>query len=144
TQLNNVLGGTAEGTENVIWDARLRQTTTAWGVTLRGRPLTRLAVAAELSRSTDKAEHDLAQTGGTGTIGPSSLPDYRYRTTTLKLSGDYTLDRYSGVQVEIIADQRENNDWTWPGWTYSDGTMVINPADETAVFAGVRYRYRWR
>lgn len=143
TQLNNVVAG-GEGTENVIWDAQLQQTTTAFGITLRGRPLSQLALAAELSRSTDKAEHDLAQIGGTGTVGPNSLPDYRYRATTLKLSGDYSIDRFSGVQVEIIADRRENNDWTWLGWTYSDGTTVTNPAEETAVFAGLRYRYRWR
>lgn len=139
TQLNGTTGA-----ENVIWDASLQQTTTAWGITLRGKPMSQLQVTAELSRSTDKAEHDMAQTGGTGTIGPTSLPDYEYRTTTLKLSGDYSLDRNSGVQVEVIADQRENNDWTWLGWTYDDGTTVINPSDETAVFAGVRYRYRWR
>jgi MtrB/PioB family decaheme-associated outer membrane protein len=124
----------------LIWDARLAQTSSAVGASLEGRPSERLALALELTRSLDTAEHDMA--GQPTNI--ASLPDYRYQRTALKASGDYTLDRQSGIQAEIVVDRQKNNDWTWLGWTYSDGTTVVNPGDETALFAGVRYRRRWR
>jgi MtrB/PioB family decaheme-associated outer membrane protein len=144
-------GGGVPPNNGVLWSARLKQTTTALGLSLRGRPMQTLAVGADLAHSFDRAEHDQERSGGIGLNpgngAPTTLPDYRYRATTVKLFADYTLDRQSGVRADLVVDRRDNDDWTWRNWVYSaasDGTTVTSPTDETAVFVGVRYRYRWR
>lgn len=129
---------------NILWNADLRDTTTAWGISLKGKPRANLELGVDLSSSLDTAEHNLAKTGGTGTAAVNSLPDYFYRQLSLKLFADYALDRKSGIRVDFVVDHRRNNDWTWQNWTYADGTTVTNVASENTAFIGVSYHYRWR
>lgn len=131
----------------VIWRARLRNVTTAWGLGLRGRPQAKLELGAALVSSTDTAEHGMARVGGSGTTNPASLPDYFYRQTSLKLFADYALERNSGVRGDFTYEHRRSNDWTWTDWTYSsasDGTTVVAPRLENTRFLGLSYYYRWR
>jgi MtrB/PioB family decaheme-associated outer membrane protein len=131
---------------NVLWQARVRNTTTALGVGLKGRPKAHLELGADLSVSADSARHELQRTGGSGTgaITPTSLPDYVYRQLTLKLHADHALDRHSGIRGEFIVDRMRNNDWTWRNWTYTDGTTVTLPDRQNAAFLGVTYYHRMR
>jgi MtrB/PioB family decaheme-associated outer membrane protein len=136
-------------TTSVLWDADLRDTTTAWGISLKGKPRANLELGADLSSSLDVAESGMTRTGGTGVGVPAvtSLPDYYYRQLSLKLFADYALDRQSGIRVDLVVDRRNNSDWTWQNWTYSaasDGTTVTNVASENTAFIGVSYHYRWR
>lgn len=127
------------------WDADLRDTSTAWGLGLKGRLRADLHVGAELSSSLNVAESIMYKTSGAGTV--NSLPDYFYRQLSLKLSADYALARNSGIRVDLVVDHRNNNDWTWQNWVYSaasDGTTVRNVAAENTAFIGISYRYRWR
>lgn len=132
----------------ILWEARIRNTTSAWGIGLKGKPRADLELGADLSGSTDNAEHGMARLGnfGTavGTASPVSLPDYHYRQLSLKLFADHALDRHSGVRASFIYDRRRSNDWTWAGFTYTDGTTVTQPDVQETSFLGLTYHYRWR
>jgi MtrB/PioB family decaheme-associated outer membrane protein len=132
--------------DNVLWQARVRNTTTALGVGLKGKPKAHLELGVDLSVSADSARHGLQRTGGSGTdaLTPTSLPDYVYRQLTLKLHADHALDRHSGIRGEFIVDRMRNNDWTWRNWTYTDGTTVTLPDRQNAAFVGVTYYHRMR
>ena len=141
---------------NTVWGADLRDTSTAFGINLKGKPLSYLEVGADLSASHDVAQSNLVGIAGAGVAAVNSLPEYFYRQTSLKLFADYALERKSGIRVDLVIDRRTTNDFTWSGWTYngapaiaaaartSDGTTVFNPASENTTFLGVSYYYRWR
>lgn len=124
------------------WDADLRDTNTAWGITLKGKPRANLELGADLSSSYDVAENTMSRVSGPGAV--KSLPNFYYRQLSLKLFADYALARNSGIRVDVIVDRRRNNDWTWQNWVYADGTTVTNLPSENTAFVGVSYRYRWR
>lgn len=132
------------GATPLFWDASIRDTSTAWGIAVRGKPLSNLQVGADLSSSRSVAEHDLAKVSGPAATAVNSLPGFFYRQASLKMFGDYALQRNSGVRVDVIVDRRKNNDWTWQPWTYTDGTTVTNVPSENTTFVGVSYYYRWR
>lgn len=132
---------------NILWDADLRDTTTAWGIGVKGKPRANLELGVDLSSSFNVSESNMAKTGGIGTSAVNSLPEYFYRQLSLKLTADYALDRKSGVRFDFIVDRRHNNDWTWQNWAYSaasDGTNVTNVPSENSAFLGISYHYRWR
>jgi MtrB/PioB family decaheme-associated outer membrane protein len=139
----------------VLWEARIRNITSAWGLSLKGKPKAYLEVGAELSSSTDTAEHGMTRLGtvggtgaaGYGTSSPTSLPAYFYRQLSLKLFADYAIERNSGLRATFTYDRRKTNDWTWAGYTYSaasDGTTVSQPNQQDTRFIGATYYYRWR
>lgn len=127
---------------STLWEADLRDTTTAWGISLKGKPRANLELGADLSTSLDIAESGMTKTSGAGVV--TSLPDFFYRQLSLKLFADYALDRQSGIRVNLVMDHRDNNDWTWQNWTYTDGTTVTNVPSEKSAFIGISYHYRWR
>lgn len=128
--------------DTVVWEADLRNASTAWGMGIKGKPRTNIEVGMDLSSSLNAAESLMNKISGTATI--NSLPSYYYRQKTFKFFTDYALDQFSGIRLDLIIDRRENNDWTWLGWTYSDGTTLTNVPTNHAEFIGVTYRYRWR
>lgn len=141
---------TAPGnTAAVFWDADLRNTSTAWGIGVKGKARRNLEVGIDLSTSLDMTETSQSQVRGTAPTAPTpavaSLPDFFYRQLSLKLFADYALDRQSGIRVDFVMDHRDNNDWTWQGWTYTaDGTKITNTPSEKSAFIGISYHYRWR
>lgn len=134
--------------KGVLWEANIRNITTAWGLSLKGKPKAYLEVGADLSSSTDTAEHGMIRLGNAGTAtdtgSPTSLPAYFYRQLSLKLFADYAIERNSGLRATFTYDRRKTNDWTWAGYTYSDGTTVSQPNLQDTSFIGATYYYRWR
>lgn len=139
---NQSSAASANNASKTFWSAAIRDTSTAWGIGVNGKPRGDLQVGADLSSSLNVSEHELTKDSGALTIG--TLPGYFYRQTSLKLFGDHALQRNSGVRVDVIVDRRKNNDWTWQNWTYADGTTVTNLPKENTAFLGVSYYYRWR
>lgn len=129
---------------NVLWNADIRDTSTAFGIGVKGKALRNLEIGADLSRSLDVADHELSKVGGTGTTPVDSLPSFYYRQLSLRMFADYALQRNSGVRLNMVVDRRRNNDWTWTDFTYNDGTTVTNVPSENTTFVGVSYYYRWR
>ena len=124
------------------WEADLRDTTTAWGIGLKGKVRSNLELGVDLSSSLDVADSNMSKVGGPLTV--NSLPQYFYRQVSLKMFANYALERNAGVRVDLLVDHRRNNDWTWQNWAYADGTKVTNRDLEDSAFLGVSYYYRWR
>jgi hypothetical protein len=93
-------------------------------------------------------EHGMTRLGNvgaaSGSSSPASLPGYFYRQLSFKLFADYAIERNSGLRATFIYDRRKTNDWTWAGYTYSDGTTVSQPNLQDTSFIGASYYYRWR
>ncbi len=80
----------------------------------------------------------LAATGG--------LPDIVYSQTALKLFGKYALEKGSSVRVDFVHQRNNVNDWTWSyngvPYSYSDGTTVLQKANQSVNVIGVTYVYQ--
>jgi MtrB/PioB family decaheme-associated outer membrane protein len=127
---------------------------TSLGIGFTGKPIAKLDVGGSLSFLRDRSVFVqaldttaslesaalLAATGG--------LPDIVFRQTTLKLFGNYTLDKQSAVRVEVGHQRSTWTDWAWnyngTPFVYSDGTIVNRKPVQKVSFIGVRYTYRWQ
>jgi MtrB/PioB family decaheme-associated outer membrane protein len=80
----------------------------------------------------------LAATGG--------LPDILYSQTALKLFGKYALEKGSSVRVDFVHQRNNVNDWTWSlngvPYVYSDGSTVLQKANQSVNVIGVTYVYQ--
>jgi MtrB/PioB family decaheme-associated outer membrane protein len=70
------------------------------------------------------------------------LPDVVYRQTALKLFGKYALNKTSTVRVDAVHQRYSVNDWTWTGFTYSDGTTVTQKPTQSVGVIAVTYIYQ--
>lgn len=129
------------------WAAHLRQLGTAAGIGLHGNLRNGIEFGADLTHYRDVAEQRYVTISpvvpGSFEPGAVSPPDYEYRTTELKLSGKYPLDKRSSVLVEYQYRDWQTDDWTWRGWTYSDGTTLVEKPEQRTHYLGAAYRYRW-
>ena len=133
---------------NPIWDARLRNVGSAFGLGLRGKPTSRIELEAEMSHAKDKGE--FGQVARVGTLPVVAIPDVTYKVTTLKLKGSYALSKASGVRLMYVYDRFKTDDWYWTvfpagtTYTYADGTAVTEDPDQEVHFLGVSYYYRFK
>lgn len=139
TQTNNALGATAVITR---WEADLRQRSDALGVGLHGKLRNGVELGGDLNLYRELAENRMASLTAGSTITP--LPNIRYRTTELKLSGSYPLGQNAKFALDYLYQDWKTNDWTWDGWVYSDGTTLTQEAHQKTHFLSASYHYRWR
>lgn len=131
-----------------IWDARLRNLGTAFGLGLRGKASSRISLEAEFSHAKDRGEFE--QVARVGALPAVPVPDVTYKVTTFKLRGSYALNKSSGVRLMYLYDRIKTDDWYWtvfPAGTtyaYADGTTVTQNPDEEVHFIGVSYYYRFQ
>ena len=124
-----------------IWAASLRNRGDAFGLGVRGKPMVRWEIGADLSYSDITDEYQQrAITGAART----SLPDVSTKLTSLKLFGKYAIQKDAGVRLDYIFDRFNTNDWTWTNFTYTDGTTLIQKPNQKVHFIGVSYYYRWQ
>lgn len=130
-----------------IWEARLRNAGTAFGLGLRGKAGPRIELETELSHAKDRGEFD--QIPQVGTLPVAPIPDVTYKVTTFKLKGSYALTKVSGLRLQYVYDRFKTDDWYWtvfPAGTtfaYGDGTTVRQDPDQEVHFVGVSYYYRF-
>ena len=131
-----------------------RNTNTAYGLGVVGRPSGKVEVGANLSYIEDRNVYTqsldafappdsvalLATTGG--------LPDVMFRQGNLKLYGKYAVDKASSVRLDFWYQHSKLSDWTWGysgvPFTYSDGTTVGQKPDQKVGLIGMSYIYQWR
>ena len=119
----------------------MRNLTNSFGLGMRAKPAGQLEIGADLSYSDIKDEFHLEAIAG----GPvSSLPDIHTKLTRLNLFGRYALQKNSGVRLDYIYDRFSSDDWTWPTWTFADGTTLTEPPTQKVSFIGVSYYYRFQ
>ena len=124
-----------------IWAAALRNRGDAFGLGVRGKPMARLEIGADLSYSDITDEYQ--QQAITGTAR-TSLPDVSTKLTSLKMFGKFALQKNAGVRLDYIYDRFNTNDWTWTNFTYTDGTTLTQKPNQKVHFIGISYYYRWQ
>jgi hypothetical protein len=72
------------------------------------------------------------------------LPDITYRQNTLRFFGTYGFDKDTKLRLDYVVDNRRIRDWTWSGYTYSDGTRIAANAEDTVHFVGISVHYAFR
>jgi hypothetical protein len=123
------------------WTARLGNKGDAVGLGMRGNPVSKLEVGADLQYMTDRGTYTVTSVIPiTGLLLP---PDTQYRQTRLKLFANYALKRNAGVRLDYAYERWRIDDWTWANWTYLDGTRVIEEPKQAVHFVGVSGYYRW-
>jgi len=123
------------------WASTLLNNGKAIGAGLRGKPLEKVEIGADLSHSeiTDK----FRQWAIAGAAVPS-LPSFFTRQTSLKLFGTYALQKNASLRLDYVFDRYRTNDWSWATWTYTDGTYLSQRMHQTVSFVGVTYIYRFQ
>lgn len=129
------------------WEANLRQSGQAVGIGIRGSLRSGLELGGDLNHYQDVAEQRMSAALAsvlTPGFSVTSLPDYKYQLTELKLFGAYPIDNSSRFRIEYQYSEWKTDDWTWQGWTYSDGTTLAEKPEQRTHFLGASYQYRWR
>lgn len=127
-----------------VWSAALKNQVDSYAVGLRGKLLSaRLDVGADFVYAHDKSSYSLA-TERAGSAAVSSLPDITWKQATLKVFGRYAVNKDWATRLDYVFDQRKTNDWTWTGWTYSDGTRIVQRPEDKVHFIGVSANYSFR
>jgi MtrB/PioB family decaheme-associated outer membrane protein len=81
-------------------------------------------------------------------IAAQNLPTVTVKTTTVRLNGQYQLDKSSAVGMIYIYQRMTGVDWSYQGMQYGTGTNYL-PTNEqapnyTVQVVGVSYTYRFR
>lgn len=81
-------------------------------------------------------------------IPAANLPSVTVKTTTLRLSGQYAIDRQSSVGLIYIYERMTNVDWAYNGMQFGTGTNYLPTNEQAPNFnvhvVGVSYAYRFR
>lgn len=120
------------------WRARLRNTSDSIGVGLRGKPVGKIEIGADLQFQEDKDKYSLIASTG-------SLPDVNYKHTVLNLFAKYAVKSNAGVKLQYTYDRWSTDDWAWTARTFfTNGTLVFNETPQATHFIGISAFYEWR
>jgi MtrB/PioB family decaheme-associated outer membrane protein len=151
----------SEQTQNInhsVYMAQLDTKSNAIGLSLTGKPSSKLEIGADLSYVNDKngyqqAVETTSNTAGTiatanGLLAQGGLPDVTYRATTLKLFGKYALEKNAALRFDLIHMRAKLNEWTWgynnTPFFYSDYSTVSMQQNQNVTFVGVTYIYKFQ
>jgi MtrB/PioB family decaheme-associated outer membrane protein len=126
----------------LTWSAAMRNLTDSFGIGGRGKLTGQIEIGADFSYSEIKDESNLEQVSGTTPV--TTLPNITTKLTRLNLFARYALQKNSGVRLDYIFDRFETDDWTWPTWTFADGTRLTEPPTQKVSFIGVSYYYKFQ
>jgi hypothetical protein len=71
--------------------------------------------------------------------GAGVLPGTDYSVNRLRIAGVYPINRNTHVRVDYIYDQRRVSDYTWTGWSFSDGTVVNVSPNQVQRLVGLSF-----
>ena len=131
--------------QQVGYIADLTNTNTAVGFGVAGTISSKIQIGGNLSYMEDINSHKIGMTTGAAVANPP--PDETYRSTVLKLYGKYALDKASDIQVDLIHQRIEYDQWAWGNgsvpFAYSDNSTVTLQPVQNVTFIGVRYVYKF-
>lgn len=133
-----------------------RNSSQTFGLGLKGKVTGRLDVGADLISTRDKTRftNQVVTAGVLGNIAgftpgvPGNLlPDIHYNTERVKLFAKYALNKSSDLRFDAIYQHFKTDDWQWGyngvPFLFSDNTTVSQPMNQSAVFVGARYIYKF-
>jgi MtrB/PioB family decaheme-associated outer membrane protein len=153
------------GAADAIKQAHLEETGDSYGLGLRGKPMNKLKVGADVESYVSRTKYQQDKTLlGAGaafpTVGGATevpLPDIKNTLFRVKLFATYAVQKNGDVRFDVIHEQWRTDDWTWmmmpatgmTPWIYGtttglDGTTVTADRKQTATFVGVRYIYKFQ
>ena len=128
------------------YTADLTNVSTAYGLGATGKLSSKLEVGGSLSYTEDINRYKIGMSTGAAVTNPP--PDENYRGTVLKLYGKYALDKASDVQVDLIHQHVEYDQWAWGNggvpFTYTDNSTVSTQPVQNVTVIGVRYVYKFK
>jgi hypothetical protein len=128
------------------YTADLTNVSTAYGLGATGKLSSKLEVGGNLSYTEDSNRYKIGMSTGAAVTNPP--PDENYRGTVLKLYGKYALDKASDVQVDLIHQHVEYDQWAWGNggvpFTYTDNSTVSTQPVQNVTVIGVRYVYKFK
>lgn len=152
-------------------DAHLSDRGDSIGLGLRGRPIKKVRIGADLQWTKNKSSYD-ESINAAGQVLPTvsnagqpvvtvlaPLPDIENKLTRIKLFLEYAIQKNADIRLDFIHERWRTDDWTWnfangspfqytgagtsPA-TFTDGTTVTSPQKQVSSFVGVRYIYRFQ
>lgn len=119
------------------WQAQLRNKGQAYGVGVRGKPTGAIDVGADWQYGRDSNAYNL-----NAVLPPAALlPDITTRRSTMRLYGQYAVQKNLSVRLDVVYDRFKTSDWTWTNWVYNDGSTATNP-NTSSTFLGISIIYR--
>lgn len=132
--------------QQIGYIADLSNVSTAVGFGATGKISSKLEVGGNLSFTEDSSRYQIRMS--TGAALSNALPDETYRGTVLKLYGRYVLDKASDVQIDLIHQHLEYDQWAWTNggvpFAYADNSTVTMQPAQSVTFIGVRYIYKFK
>ncbi len=123
------------------WQAKLRNVGDSFGLGVRGKPLSRLEIGADLSHANMRDENQQQLFAGVAVV--DLVPNFSTKLTKLNLFAKYAVKKNVDLRLNYIYDRFSTDDWTWTTWTYSDGTRVLQSPTQKVHFIGVMMNYRF-
>jgi MtrB/PioB family decaheme-associated outer membrane protein len=119
------------------WASRLRNKGYAWGLGVRGKPKDKVEFGADLQYGRDKNIYDMQ-----AVLPPQAfLPEIQTKRTTLRLFGQYAVQKNLAVRLDAVYDRFRTSDWTFTDFIYNDGSTAVNP-NSSSTFLGISVVYR--
>lgn len=143
-RFNNYVSATNNGLKSQ------NDTGDAIGLNLNGKISAKTTIGAEVTWSKDKTV--FVQSNSNGAALTAVAPDITSEAIRLNLFANYDLQKNAGLRFDVGYQKWETNDWQW---TYTDGkpfqygtttdgtTILMSPKQE-AIFASVRYDYKFK
>ena len=121
--------------------ANLTNDSSAYGFGVIGKVSSKLEVGGNFSYMEDRNSSRISMT--TGAVVANPPPDETYRSTAIKLYGKYLMDKSSTVQIELVQQRVEYDQWAWSSgsvpFSYTDNSTVTVQPVQNVTFIGVRY-----
>ena len=119
TGLRDGNNGTVTSAPTDIWANQLKSDSNAIGLNAKKHGLMagKLELLGDFSYSLDTSKYSTQQSysttacGGVGVLTCGDTPDIKTRVTTLKLTGNYQLDKHGKVSLGYIFQQMKSNDY---------------------------------
>jgi MtrB/PioB family decaheme-associated outer membrane protein len=121
------------------WQARLRTRGEAYGLGVRGKVTRAIEIGADVQYGADTNTYNL-----NAVLPPAALlPNIDTRRTTVRMFGQYAVQKNMSVRLDLIYDRFHTTDWTYTNFVYADGTTGAN-LNASSTFLGLSLVYRFQ
>jgi len=141
--------------QNTGYRASIKDTTTAFGLGVVGKPTGKLEIGGKVSYLDDVTKYPFTLYDGNTNAAAinqintyGGLPNVAYREFRLNAYGKYALQKNADIRVDLIHfwAQLHDYNWTYLGvpFTYQDNTTVSIDPNQQVTFLGVTYIYKFK
>lgn len=135
----------------------LENTSDAFGLGLKGQINARFKMGASFSYINDVTKYGVNAAGSAVGAAPSAanlaqaaigMPNVKFNQQVFNVYGNYTLDKHSGVRVDLTQYHGKLDEWAWGTssgpFVYADNTTVKLNDTQNVTFLAARYIYSFK